>query len=47
MFLLYTNMSINSGKRNLSGNNMRYLGGVWPLTIDYDDPVYIVDPEKG
>jgi len=32
---------ITSGKRNLSGKQMKYFGGVWPLTVDYSDPVYI------
>jgi len=32
---------INSGKRNLSGNKMKYFGGVWPLETDYNDPVYV------
>jgi len=32
---------ITSGKRDLSGKQMKYFGGVWPQTVDYDDPVYI------
>ena len=32
---------ITSGKRDLSGNGMRYHGGVWPPDTDYNDPVYL------
>ena len=32
---------ITSGNRNLSGKQMKYFGGVWPRSVDYNDPVYI------